>query len=339
MRRLPVRSLLARPWPVLARPCWLLASLPVIAGAAAQPLPAAAAPATMAPRVAAAPAATSPAGAPACDGHDAAQLVGRVPAELEELSGLAASRRHPGIFWAHNDSDNTLVLHAMRPDGTIVASFPLRGVIARDPEDIAVGPCAQGDARSCIYLGDVGDNGRRRAQVAILKLPEPAQLRSGPITAEVMPFRYADGGRNVEALVVDPRTARLFVITKTLVSLGDVYRLDGLGTRGGGRAVRVRQLRAARDFDSYTTAADVHPRGDRMLLRTYGRVWELRSPGARAFEDVLEAQPVEVPGASQPQAEAIAYDGDGLGYLLASESAGSAIYHVACRAAAGSARR
>lgn len=256
--------------------------------------------------------------------------VGSVPDGLREFSGLAASRRHPGIYWAHNDSGNALALHAIREDGRIVASFPIPGVKSRDPEDVAVGPCDATGKGSCIYLADIGDNGQRRTSVQLLRLPEPGELRSRPLRAAVLPFTYADGPRNAEAILVDPRTARVFVVSKVLSSLGDVFRVDGLGSRAGGTAVRVRRLKPPDEFDSYTTAAAVHPDGDRILLRTYGRVWELRAPGARAFEDVLDASPIAVPSAAQPQAEAITYTSDGRGYLLGTEGVGAPLYVVEC---------
>ena len=34
--------------------------------------------------------------------------------EIREASGIAASRRHPGIFWVHNDSGNPPSLFAVR---------------------------------------------------------------------------------------------------------------------------------------------------------------------------------------------------------------------------------
>jgi len=257
------------------------------------------------------------------------RLTGRVPAVLRELSGLTASRRHPGIFWAHNDG-NAPTLYALRADGTIVATVPLRGVTVRDPEDIAVGPCAAGSEQSCIYLGDIGDNGSRRKSVQVLKVPEPERIEDAPLVPAILPFRYPDGPHDAEALVVDPGTARVFVIAKSLFSLGNVYRIDGLGSREGGTAVRVRTLKAPREFDSTTTAADAHPSGTRLLLRTYTRAWELRSPDARAFEDVLDAEPVAVPEQPQPQGEAIAYTADGRDYLLGGEGAGSPLYLVTC---------
>ena len=263
-----------------------------------------------------------PAPCPQYDAHP--KRTGRVPPVLRELSGFAASHRHAGIFWAHNDSGNPRELYALRADGTIAVTVPLRGVNLRDPEDIALGPCAAGSAQSCIYLADIGDNGARRPSVQILKAVEPERLDDTPLAPAILPFRYPDGPHNAEALIVDPATARVFVITKTLLSLGDVYRIDDLGGREGGTAVRIRTLRA--------TAADAHPSGTRLLLRTYTRAWELRSPDARAFEDVLDAEPVPVPEASQPQGEAIAYTADGRGYLLGGEGVGSPLYLVSCAA-------
>lgn len=268
---------------------------------------------------------------PPCPEYDPHALrTGRVPAELRELSGFAASRLHRGIFWAHNDSGNALALYAMRADGTIVGTFPLRGAVARDPEDVAVGPCTARSARSCIYLADTGDNGSRRQTVQILKVAEPEALDGARLVPTILPFRYANGPSNAEALLVDPRSARLFVITKTLFSLGEVYRLDGLGSRQGGTAVRIRTLKAPREFDASTTGASAHASGTRLLLRTYTRAWELRSPTARSFEDVLDAEPILVPDAPQPQGEAISYTFDGRGYLLGGEGVGTPLFLVRC---------
>jgi hypothetical protein len=275
---------------------------------------------------------TAPVLADTCDTWQAPpQQIGRVPPELKELSGMAASRRHPGILWAHNDSGNTFTLYALRAtDGTIAARFTIRGNAARDPEDIAVARCAAGDPRSCIYVADVGDNGQRRKQVTVFKLPEPDTLRDRTLDAQPLHFTYAEGPRNAEAILVDPRTARIFVVSKILSSLGDVFRVDALGARAGGTAVRVRRLRPPKEFDSYLTSASVHPDGTRILLRTYGRIWELRAPGARSLEDVLDATPVEVPSTAQPQGEAVTYAADGTAYYFGSESVGSPIFRVGC---------
>jgi hypothetical protein len=258
--------------------------------------------------------------------------VGIVPAVLPELSGLAASRRNPGVYWAHNDSGNALILFGILETGEVVARYPLEGVNARDVEDIAVGPCgSEGpSAATCVVLADVGDNRGKRTSVQLIRIPEPPAPGNGTIQVQALPFTYPDGPHDAESLIID-RTGTPYVISKTLASLGDVYRIEGLSTGRTGRAVKVAELRAPGDRDRFSTAADLHPDGERMLLRTYGHVWEYRAPGATRVEDLLSATPVEVPSAGERQGEAVAYTLDGKGYLTGSEGAGSTLHRVSCR--------
>ena len=259
-----------------------------------------------------------------------AHRTGVVPKVLEELSGIAASRRHPGIYWAHNDSNNAGALFAIDESGQVRATFPLRGLRPRDTEDVAVGPCGAKDRRSCIWLADVGDNLRRRREVWIARVPEPERLDGRALQVDADSFRYPDGARNTESLVIDPRDATPYVITKSVDGLGEVFRIDGLGTQRGGQAVPVVVLPASGPLGRLTTGADAHPGGDRVLLRTYTGAWELVRPGARSLADVLRAKPVEVTGAPQLQSEGIAYVRDGRGYLMAAEGTGSGLYRVDC---------
>lgn len=254
---------------------------------------------------------------------------GRAPVVLPELSGLAASRRHRGVYWAHNDSGNAFVLYAIRENGTVVASFPLRGVTATDPEDVGVGPCGPGDARDCLYVADTGNNLRGRRRLQLIRVVEPPVLRTRALGAEAIPFTYPDGGHDAEAVLVDPRTGAVHVVTKSLVSLGDAYRIDVHATPPV-RAEHVAGLQASTGFDSLVTAGSVHPSGTRVLLRTYRGVWEFRRDGARTLADVLRAEPRPVPTARHLQGEAASYTADGGGYLLGGEGVGSVLVRVEC---------
>ncbi len=266
-----------------------------------------------------------------------ARRTGTVPKVLDELSGIAASRRHPGIWWAHNDSNNVGTLYAIDETGTVRATFPLRGLRPRDAEDVAVGPCGPADHRSCIWLADTGDNLLRRRESWIARVPEPAKLDGRVLAVEADAFRYPDGARNTESLVVDPRDATPYVITKSVDGLGEVYRLDDLGKPGGGRAAPIVVLPAPGALARLATGADAHPDGERVLLRTYTAAWEFVRPGASSLADVFRAKPVEVTGAPQLQSEGIAYAPDGRSYMLASEGAGSGLYRVSCADGAPSA--
>ena len=88
--------------------------------------------------------------------------------ELVELSGLAASRVHPGVLYAHNDSGDSARFFAMTLTGAPLGRFSLAGAVAHDIEDIAVGPCPQG---SCVYLGDIGDNLTMRSDDTVYRIP------------------------------------------------------------------------------------------------------------------------------------------------------------------------
>lgn len=256
---------------------------------------------------------------------------GTVPRQLPELSGLAASQHHPGIFWAHNDSNNAFALFALDETGAVKATLTLTGAEPRDIEDVAVGPCGPGDKTPCVYLADTGDNFERRKEVRLFRVAEPQSLVDATLPVETLAFTYADGAHDAESLLIDERSGRVAILTKTRASLGDLYAVEGLKPGAVGTATRLGTLRVPDDVDRLATAAALHPSGERLLVRTYTRVWELRRPGAKRLEDFIQAQVVEVPGASQAQAEAVAYLQDGRGYLLGSEFTGEPLVRVDCR--------
>lgn len=271
-------------------------------------------------------------GVPGCTLYSAPRQTGTVPFELGEMSGLASSARHPGIFWAHNDSDNLFQVFAIEDTGHIRATLTLTGATPLDLEDIAVGPCEpRPEAPPCIYVGDIGDNFERLEQMRVYRLPEPEQLVDATLPVEVLAFTYPDKPHNTESLIIDARSGRLAVITKTPDSLGEVYALDGLRPNEAVKAVKLGTLRAPQDVDRLTTGADLHPSGERLLLRTYTRVWEVRLPKAQRLEELIAGQVAEVPTGGQAQSEAIAFSSDGRGYLLGSEFAGQPLYRTNCR--------
>jgi len=112
----------------------------------------------------------SPASAPATCPADAdgVTLLGHIadPA-LPESSGIVASRRYPGVFWTHNDGGNPPAIYAIRADGSLIRTYPVKAPSCRDWEDIAL------DAAGHLYLGEIGNNGARFRQIAVYRLDEP----------------------------------------------------------------------------------------------------------------------------------------------------------------------
>lgn len=122
---------------------------------------------------------------------------------LREISGLVASRRHPGIFWALADSNNPPLLFALRRDGRLVATFRV-AVANVDWEDIAT------DDRGNLYIGEIGNNGGRLPLRSIYRVaePDPAAPTDRPLAVDASSFYRFDADRfDAESLVVHGREA------------------------------------------------------------------------------------------------------------------------------------
>jgi len=257
------------------------------------------------------------------------ERIGATPKALRELSGMVASLAHPGVFWAHNDSDNAFELIAIHADGGIVATYRITNASALDVEDIARGPCHDAAGRTCIFLADIGDNLEVRSNVQIFEVPEPTTLADGSLVGRRLAFTYADGAHNAETLLVDA-SGHAWVVTKRLDDLGRLYRLDDLSPGRTGVAHFVRRLRAPSGFGALATGGDLHPAGGRILLRTYTTAWEYRATPDDGMSAILATTPIEVPAPRQPQSEGIAYAADGRSYVVGSEKTGAPLYRVHC---------
>jgi hypothetical protein len=264
--------------------------------------------------------------------------VGRITKKsLVELSGLAASRRSPGVLYGHNDSGDAARFFALREGGAVLGQFLLAGVAAIDWEDIALGPCAAG---TCVFLGDIGDNKRERVSYAIYAVAEPAlagvdPAAKTPVAFEARRFTYPDGPHNAEALLVHPITGQIHVITKEKSGLSVVFRLPAPSGSAPVLAERVGDLVVPAGGNREITAGSVHPCASRILVRTYDRAFELEAPAGAPFEAVFSAPLRAVPVPSrqdEPQGEAITYAPDGRGYLTSTEGKAALIHRVGCRA-------
>jgi hypothetical protein len=234
-----------------------------------------------------------------------------------ESSGLAASRRHLGVLWTHNDSGDAARLFAIGGDGRVLATLRLAGVEARDWEALAAGRDDRG--RPALFAGDIGDNLGAWPWVTVWRLAEPARLRDATVRAERYRLRYPDGPRNAEALLVDPRGNRLYVASKDETG-GTLYRAPAEL-----RADRENLLQRVGRVPALVTDGAFSPDGRLLVLRDYGAAHLYRASGGRLATVALPFQ---------PQGESIAFSADGRSLLAGSEGAGSEIWRVPLPAAA-----
>jgi hypothetical protein len=256
------------------------------------------------------------------------------PDALDEVSGVVESRRTPGVFFLHNDSGDGPRFFALDSEGNQVGEYHLRGASAVDWEDLAVGPCPTG---SCVFLGDLGDNRNERDERVIYRVREPTPTPTPHETVDVpweaLPFRYPDGRHDAETLLVHPVTGDLYVITKVYDVASGVYVLRAPHTPGTPRtAERVATLALPADSGRLVTAGDLHPCADRLLVRTYVRLYEYERPPGAPFEAIFTTPPRRVAFLPERQGEAVGWRVDGMGYVTVSEGDHAPIHTFSCTA-------
>ena len=249
--------------------------------------------------------------APAQENQEAVVATRLEDPRIVESSGLALSRRHPGVVWTHNDSGDEARLFAVGSDGRTRAVLTLAGVEARDWEAVAAGRDDRG--RPALFAGDIGDNNGVWPEIAVYRVTEPAVLRDATVAAVRYRLRYADGPRNAEALLIDPRSNRLYVATKAEAGAG-LYRAPARLDPAG-----VNVLRRVAGVPPVVTDGAFLPSGRGFVLRDYQQAHVYVAPGRRAGSFDLPLQ---------FQGESLAVSADGRSVLVGSEGPDSEVWRV-----------
>ncbi len=250
---------------------------------------------------------------------------------LDEVSGMAASHRHVGTLWVHNDGGNSAALQALDEEGRSLGSWAVLGAENRDWEDLAAGPCpdpAQGC--TCLHLADVGDNDGERDAALIYRLPEPdvGEGGGGQIAdREELWFVYPDGPRDAEAVLVHPVTGEVLVVTKAGVgeTVTDVYAFPDVPPGASPEddpvvldhvvALDLVALNAQQDA---VTGGTVSPRGRRLVLRTDGDVLVFDVPAGGGLSDAFDDAPRFAPSPEE-DGEAVTFSVDGRTLFMVGE--------------------
>lgn len=239
-----------------------------------------------------------------------------LPAEIDESSGVATSRRNPGVLWTHNDSGDRARVFGLLPGRGLIATIRLANAPAADWEDIAVGPCPWDLGTSCVFVGDIGDNFRVRSSVAVIVFEEPdldvrkdAHFESN---WSVATLRYPARAENAEGLAVT-ESGDLLIVTKHDGVPAQVFRVpraelaDALqGPPGLMQPHGTIEVR----WNSFVTAATWSKRGE-LVVRTYYEVFFWRREG----DGWSQSRPPCFIGHAGPAGEGLEEARDGVLYL------------------------
>ena len=277
---------------------------------------------------------------------------------LASLSYPKGTSEHKLYFWTHNDSGDEAHIFLLDSLGAGVASWVLEGAENRDWEDMAAGPGPQQDVRY-LYVADIGDNLGRYDVKSIYRFPMPqvneitigagtasTQVQAGTPSTQTIPaeqveqiaFRYPGGvSMDAEALFVDPKTGDIYIVTKreepvVVYKLAYPQSLDEILVADKVATLPMKTV----------TGGDISADGRMIILKTYDRVYlwarELAEGGAaeggsaeggateggatgelESVTSALMRPPVRVPYVPEPQGEAIAFLGNGIGFVTISE--------------------
>jgi hypothetical protein len=254
---------------------------------------------------------------------------------LDEISGIASSRRADHRYWVHDDSPNPAELQAIDDQGNSVARLRISGPRAIDWEDIASFTL---DGTPWLLIGDIGDNGGVRKDYELIAIEEP-ELGAGtqPLTrtpAWRLRFRYPDGSHDCEAMAIDSQARQILLINKHAPLAVYMLPLGPGGTRGNPVVARKlvdltsipqpdareRQARfpAAR-FGGSPTGMDIDEDGHRAIVLTYRDVWLFKRRQQETWKQAFAHSPQRLPLPPLAQAEAIGFDRQGRSFLVSGE--------------------
>ena len=220
--------------------------------------------------------------------------------ELPEASGLA--RGSGSRLWMHNDS-GAAELFAVDPKGSVVGRVTLNGAKVEDWEALASGPCGK---RTCIYVGDIGDNDASRKQITIYRLPEPAKP-GGSAQAEAFHGTFPDGAHDAETLLVAP-DGTVLVVTKGETGPVAVYKFPR--DLKAGTAMQLERI-----GKSLSSKTDAKGRVTDGAFSANGKWVVLRTRQSLAFYDGAEflrgefkaVHRVDLASLNEPQGEAVTF--------------------------------
>ncbi|MEQ8530416.1 MAG: hypothetical protein RIB86_01075, partial [Imperialibacter sp.] len=239
----------------------------------------------------------------------------------DEISGIVASRKYPGFYWAHKDSGGSPSVFLIDSMAQLKAEVRLEGVINRDWEDIAIGPGL--DEGYLLYVGEIGDNRAAYGNYSIYSFPEPELNISEGVQSlgisdfSTYQFQYPDGARDAETLLVDPTNRDIIVISK---------RGDNVIVYHWPFAEQTPEPYVLHKVGGIPfwmiVSGDISPDGQELLLKNYESIFYWKKEPDVPWLEAIMTNPHRLPYQPEPQGEAVAFTTSGRGYVTLSEGKG-----------------
>lgn len=235
--------------------------------------------------------------------------------KLNEVSGIADSKANPGYCWVQQDSGNPPAIELLKHDGSYGKVIRLAHVVNRDWEDVVLSTGPK-PVTQYLYIAETGDNLLVYPDYAIYRFEEPLASTDTVPHVDRIAFFYPDGSHNAEAILVDPESKDIYIITKTEIR-SKVFRLKyPYSTTQMNRVEEVGTL----GFN-YAVSAAIAPGGKEIVVKTYDAIYYYLRAAGESIEQAFRKEPVKLPYIREPQGEAIVFANNDSGYFTLSEKA------------------
>lgn len=172
------------------------------------------------------------------------------------------------------------------------------------------------DNSNWIYVGDIGDNEASHKFKRIHCLEEPALDNPGPIAVtRTLVIRMADKPRDTEALMVDPLSRNIYLVTKREKSVM-LYEIQFPFLADTITATPLINLPLR-----HIVAGDISPDGTEILLKSYNAIYYWKRSMSQSISDAMKVPATKLDYEHEPQGESIAWARDASGFYTLSENA------------------
>jgi hypothetical protein len=251
--------------------------------------------------------------------------------EIDEASGITPSIGNLNFYWTHNDSGDLNRIFLIDKTGKGSQEFTLKGAVNRDWEDIAITEFSDG---AYLYVADIGDNFAIQEIKNIYRCKEPVVTNNTPQKAtidkiEQISFKYPDGMRDAETILIDHETKDLYIVTKREAKKR-LYRLPyPQSTTQIITAEFVTELEFAIPFtksveESYfLTAGSISLDSQEILIRSYTQIFYWKRAKNEKISDALKRSAnllsYTYDAVKEPQGEGICWTKDKSGLFTIGE--------------------
>ncbi|MES2857524.1 MAG: hypothetical protein V4692_16760 [Bdellovibrionota bacterium] len=293
-----------------------------------------------------------------CSSWAAPKTIGHIDTTvIPEASGLAISSHFSERLYHVNDRGNVPVVFVSNFAGKIQQKITVPGLKAgADTESMGYGPC-ESASKTCIFVGDIGDNDRARATIDLAWFEEKETFDGPAKLIGHISMKYPQGANNAEGFFVHPN-GDVFIFTKELkkaskksgaedeegpstvyrLKASDVAKAKGTFTLEKVGVIDVPALIGNASKESKVVTGASASSDGRILLLTYGAALEiLFTPGQmlKSTKSMKQGSDYNIIKLDLPHQEAIEFLPDSSGFIVTSEkkkkSPEAPIVEVKCR--------